>query len=237
MIKRLFAGSLVLALLSVGMPGVYAASTGNLQLSPNPTFSSQPAQANEDISLRGHLSTIPKGTIMMVRVDHPISSYSSKVGDPVTATVEADVYMDNQIAIPMGSQIEGSVTGVVPAGHLSKHGELEIQFHTIRTTYGTFLPVRAHVVTADETGIIKGDSEQAQVLKTLGTAVGTTAAGTVMGTAAGSLLGSVGGGATFGVAAGALVGIGYAIVREGKQVVVPSGARMSVVLDQPIASN
>jgi hypothetical protein len=41
----------------------------------------------------------------------------------------------------------------------------------------------------------------------------------------------------FGLAAGGLAGVGYAIMREGKQVVIPSGARMSLILQQPVAMN
>jgi hypothetical protein len=191
----------------------------------------------EDLSLmRGHITTIPKGTVLMVKIDHPVSSFSSKIGDPVTAVVEADVYLENQVAIPAGSQIEGAITGVSPAGRLGKNAELELQFYTIKPPYGAVIPIRAHIVTADSSGVIKGGTDQARVLQSLGVAAGSTAAGTLMGTAAGSLLGSVGGGAIFGVAAGGLFGLGYAIARQGKQVELPTGARMSIVLDQPVAT-
>jgi hypothetical protein len=46
------------------------------------------------------------------------------------------------------------------------------------------------------------------------------------------LLGSVGTGTLFGLGAGSLVGLGYAVVRKGKDVVLPSGSRLSVVADQ-----
>lgn len=243
-LKQNLAGFLV-GVLAAGCPFSLAyesVASSNFRLSPGPaawqsTNSAQFAAMNEDIALRGHLSTIPKGTIIMIKLDHPMSSTSGRVGDPVSAVVEADVYLDNQIAIPAGSQVHGSVTGVAAAGHLGKHGTLEILFNTIKTPNGFTIPLRAHVVTADETGVIKGDSDQAQLFKTLGTAMGGAAAGTAMGVAAGSILGSAASGATFGLAVGSIAGVGYAIVRSGKQVIIPSGARMSIILDQPIAVN
>lgn len=248
MMKRILAVSLVLTCAGVVSPFALAnngINSGGFPLSANPAtmpannFATpyQPESQTEDIALRGHLTAVPKGTMMMVKVDQPLNSASSKVGDPITAIVEADVFMNNQIVIPAGSQVEGAVTQVSPAGHVGKAGSMEVQFSVIRTTYGHSYPVRARVVTSDESGIIRGDSPQAQVFKTLGTAAGGTAAGTLMGTAAGSLLGSAGGGAMFGLAAGSLAGVGYALLREGKEVVIPTGARMSIVLDQPIAVN
>jgi hypothetical protein len=244
--KNVLASSLVLMLVGLGYPMASAfdntPSSNSLRISPSPVSGpsnnfAQPAYFNENIALRGHLATIPKGTIIMIKLDHPVSSTASKVGDSVSAIVEADVYLDNQIAIPAGSQVEGAITAANPAGHLGKHGSMEIMFNTIKTPNGYVLPMRAHVVTSDETGIIKGDSDQAQVYKTLGTAVGGAAAGTLMGTAAGSILGSAASGAGFGLAAGSIAGIGYAIVRTGKQVIIPSGARMSIILDHPIPIN
>jgi hypothetical protein len=60
-----------------------------------------------------------------------------------------------------------------------------MQFNSLRFPNGITIPIQAEVITADDTGIIKGDTDQARVLKTLGTAAGATAAGTLMGTAAG----------------------------------------------------
>ncbi len=235
MIRSVLLASLAAVVVLSSTPGVLAQTM--LQVSPNPANTANQSLTQEDISLRGHLSSIPKGTMMMIKLDHPVNTASNKVGDPISAIIEADVYLDNQIAIPAGSRIDGAVTSVIPASRMGKSGSLELQFYTIRTTFGSTVPIRAHIVTDDSTGVIRGDSPQAQVLKGVGTAAGGTAVGTLMGTAAGSLLGSAGSGAVFGLAAGSLVGIGYAMTREGKHVSLPSGARMSIILDQPIAIN
>jgi hypothetical protein len=221
-------------------------SGGNsLRLSSTPQGFANPAYESmspsvgmsDNVSLRGQVSTVPKGTIMMVKLDQPLNSASSKVGDAVSAQVEADVYLDNQIAVPAGTIVEGMISSVVQAGHVSKPGALEVQFSALKMPNGYTYPLRAHVITDDNTGVLRGDSSQSQVLKTAGSAVGVTAAGTLAGTAAGGLLGAVGSGALFGLAAGGLAGVTYAVIREGKEVSVPSGARLSIVLDQPLGMN
>jgi len=228
--RTLLAGGVAVLMLSSTCPMALADYGTGLQLSSYPAYNS------DEVPLRGRVMALPKGTMVMIKLDQPVSS-SSKVGDPVSATVEGDVSYDGQVVIQAGSVLEGAVASVSPAGHLSKPGALEVQFYMVKTATGTNIPIRSHIVTADNTGILKGDTTQAQVLKTAGAAAGVTAAGTLMGTAAGSILGSVGGGAAFGLAAGGLAGLGYAVVREGKDVVLPQGARMSIILDQPVAVN
>ena len=49
-----------------------------------------------------------------------------------------------------------------------------------------------------------------------------------------SLLGSVGTGAVVGLSMGALGGMGYAVMRKGKDVVIPAQSRMSILIDQPV---
>jgi len=229
--KACLAGGLALVLMAATIPLALADYGSGLQLSPY-----QNSEGSEEVPLRGHVTTLPKGTMVMIKLDQPVSS-SSKSGDAISATVEGDVSYDGQVVIPAGSEVEGSVTSVSPAGHLGKPGSLEVQFYLVKTTIGNNIPIRSHIVTADNTGVLRGDSTQAQVLKEAGSAAGITAGSTLMGTAAGSLLGSVGGGAVFGLAAGGIAGLGYAVAREGKEVSLPQGARMSIILDQPMAMN
>ena len=189
----------------------------------------------QDPNLRANITAIPKGTTLMIRMDQPVNSESSKMGDPISATVEADVFLDNRLVVPAGSIVYGSVSSVRHTGRVGQHGQLEMRFDALRTPDGMTTPIQAHVVTTDNTGIIKGNTEQARVLQTFGIAAGGTATGTLLGTAFGSLLGATGSGALFGLGVGAIGGIGYAALRKGKQVVVPSGARLSIVVDQPVA--
>jgi hypothetical protein len=188
-------------------------------------------------TIQGRLVSIPKGTLLAIHTDQPITSFAAHMGDPVNATLENDVYVNDAVAIPAGSQVLGQVSSVGGAGHMGKHGVLEVRFDSVKLPDGRVIPINAHIVTKDQSGVLKGDTYAMDIAKGVGIAAGSTAVGTLMGTAAGGLLGSVGTGAVFGLGVGALGGMGYAMARKGKEVVVPAGARMSVVIDSPVTVN
>jgi len=196
-----------------------------------------PSNDTQTPTLNGHITSIPKGTMMAIQTDQAISSYSAHLGDPVNATLENDLYLNDSLAVPAGSQIQGQVVNVSNATMLGKHGSIDVRFDNIKLQDGRVIPINAHIVTKDKTGVLKGDTYLVDIAKGVGIAAGTTGAGVLVGTAAGSLLGSVGTGALFGLGVGALGGMGYAMARKGKDVIVPAGSRMSLVIDTPIAVN
>lgn len=192
---------------------------------------------DDTMTIRGRVVSIPKGTLLSIHTDLPITSAAAHMGDPVNATLENDIYVNDAVAIPAGSQVLGQVANVSNASHLGKHGEIDVRFDSVKLSDGRVVPISAHVVTKDQSGVLKGDTYGMDVAKGVGIAAGSTGVGTLMGTAAGSLLGSVGTGAVFGLGVGALGGMGYALARKGKDVVVPAGSRMSVMIDAPVTVN
>jgi hypothetical protein len=187
--------------------------------------------------LKGRLASVPKGTLLTIHTDQPITTYAAHVGDPITATLENDVYVNDTVAIPAGSQVLGQVANVNSASHLGRHGDIDVRFDSIKLPDGRVVAINAHIVTKDQTGVLKGDTYAMDIAKGVGIAAGATGVGTLMGTAAGGLLGSVGTGALFGLGVGALGGMGYALARKGKEVVVPAGSRLSVMVDTPVTVN
>ncbi|WP_373531959.1 hypothetical protein [Vampirovibrio sp.] len=187
--------------------------------------------------LKGRLASVPKGTLLTIHTDQPITTYAAHMGDPITATLENDVYVNDAVAIPAGSQVLGQVANVNSASHLGKHGDIDVRFDSIKLPDGRVMAINAHIVTKDQTGVLKGDTYAMDIAKGVGIAAGATGVGTLMGTAAGGLLGSVGTGALFGLGVGALGGMGYALARKGKEVVVPAGSRLSVMVDTPVTVN
>lgn len=188
-------------------------------------------------TLRGRVVSIPKGTLLSVHTDQAISSYSGHIGDPVAGTLENDIFVNDSVAIPAGSQVLGQVANISPAGRLGKHGEVDVRFDSVKLPDGRVVPIHAQIVTQDDTGVLKGDTYAMDVAKGVGIAAGATGVGTLMGTAAGGLLGTVGTGALFGLGVGALGGMGYALARKGKDVIIPAGSRMSVKVNAPVTIN
>lgn len=170
-------------------------------------------------------------------MDGSISSYSARIGDPVSGTVESDVYSGSDIVVPAGSAVLGNISGVTPAGYVGRPGSLEMQFTQIRRTDGSTVPIKAHIVTQDNSGIMKGGTTQSRILNTAGVAVLGAGSGAVLGMAAGSLLRAAGRGTVFGLAVGTIAGVGYGLVKKGPQVSIPSGARVSIMVDQSSGVN
>lgn len=189
------------------------------------------------IPLRARVSSIPRGTTLMVKLDQPISSFSSQMGEQVTGTLENDILVNDAMAIPAGSEVVGQVSNVNHSGYLGKHGEIDVRFFSLKTPSGSVIPIRGHVVTKDDSGILKGNSYAADVAKNIGYGAGITGAGALGGTALGSMIGAAGSGAVFGTAVGGVAGLGYVMARKGKDVVIPSGSRISVKINEDTAVN
>jgi hypothetical protein len=204
-----------------------------------PAYGSSYYAPSDDSSatLKGHITSIPRGTMLSIQTDQAISSYAAHVGDPVNATLENDLYLNDSLAVPAGSQVQGQVADVSNAAMLGKHGQIDVRFDNIKMQDGRVIPINAHIVTHDKSGVLRGDTYMVDVAKGVGIAAGATGIGTLMGTAAGSLLGSAGTGAMFGLGVGAIGGMGYAMARKGKDVIVPAGSRMSVMIDAPVTVN
>lgn len=206
-------------------------------LSPSGEVTTQSNVMQDNVALRGRVSTIPKGTMLMIKLDQPISSFSNRMGDDLRATLENDIFISDSVALPAGSEVVGHVANVKSASHMGKHGELDVQFTGVKTPSGMMIPIRANIVTKDNTGILKGNTYGKDVLVGVGYAAGGTGLGAVLGTASGSLIGATGAGAVFGTAMGGIAGIAYAMMRQGKEVVLPSGSRLSLSMEQDVTVN
>ncbi len=55
---------------------------------------------------------VPLGTVLMVRLDTTLASFSNKAGDPFRASLTQPVTVDGQTMIPAGAIVEGRVTKV-----------------------------------------------------------------------------------------------------------------------------
>lgn len=189
-------------------------------------------------TLKGRVVTVPAGMTMNATVSTPISSEYLTMGQPVALTMGSDFYYNNCLIAPAGSTVSGVVTQVTKAKFGSMNGSLRLRFTEITTPYGTRIPISAMIKTDDGTGLLKGGTKM-DVAKNyakdiaIGSAVGALA-GTILGPISG---GQVGRGAALGTAVGAIGGLGKSAVDKGQNVVIPSGASVELMIDQPITVN
>ena len=113
---------------------VESASTERPIATPEP-----PQKQYEDL-------VVPADSVIGLQVENAVSSDRAKVEDPVRARVSRDVKVRDQVAIPAGSRVEGSITLVDKGGRLKDQARLGIRFHTIVLADGTRLPINTETI-------------------------------------------------------------------------------------------
>jgi hypothetical protein len=153
-----------------------------------------------------------------------VRSHKNKVGDTVTATVASDVKdRSGRVVIPAGSEVVLKVTAIKEAENKSdKTGTLTLQPTSVSIN-GTSHPIAASISQV-ETRLEGRKTNAGDIAKVGG------------GAAAGAILGRVLGGSTKGAVIGGVIGgaVGTqrAVETKDRDVVLPEGTTVSLVLDE-----
>jgi len=138
--------------------------------------------------------------------------------------------------IPRGSYVIGTVTESERAGHIKRKSALNFRFESLPLPNGVTRDFRSRAGSVDaqgnldrDEGKITGDGSAG---KDTATVAKTAAAGT--GTIAGAAGGNLGMGMGVGAAAGAVAGLAGVFSSRGKDVVIPQGTTMEMVLDREL---
>jgi hypothetical protein len=199
-------------------PGRPAASPGASSPSPSTAASSAPPASR----------SLSSGATISASTTAEISSVKNKVGDTVTATVANDV-KDNsgRVVIPAGSDVTLKVTAIkVSENKSDKTGTLTLQPTSV-TVNGTSYPISARI---DSIGT------HLQGRKTGAGDIAKPAAGAAVGAVVGRVLGGSTKGAIIGGVLGGAVGAQRAVETKDRDVVLPEGTTVVLVLEQPFKS-
>jgi len=103
----------------------------------------------------------PAGSLVHAWLTTPLSSATSKRGDPAEAVISQPLVVSDQLFLPEGSRLKGSVLEVRPARRLGRNGQLRITFHQVVPTSGIEEEVEATLkgVDATKNENLKLDSE------------------------------------------------------------------------------
>lgn len=93
--------------------------------------------------------TIPEGAKARLALQTQISSKLNEVGDAITAVVYEPVRIDGYLALPRGTEFEGRITSIKPAGHGQKQSQMTIVFERVILPYGSE-PVSVRLATIDD---------------------------------------------------------------------------------------
>jgi hypothetical protein len=187
---------------------------------PAPSASAPAPAAATPAASRG----LAAGTALTASTTSEVRSNKNKVGDSVTATVAKDI-KDNagNVVIPAGSEVVLTVTAIKESENKSdKTGTLTLK-PTAVTINGTSHPLSASIEHVDT---------KLEGRKTGAGDVAKPAAGAAVGAVVGRVLGGSTKGAVIGGVIGGAVGAQRAVETKDRDVVLPAGTTVSLVLDQ-----
>lgn len=246
--KRLFSMFVLTSYLGLQFPFMQAAFSQEYTVTPPPTIDQGCGVSLPDItnlpqvdSSQNYNNTYSQGTqivhagaIIKISLDNTVSSANVKVGDIFNATLTDPVIADNKIVFPQGSEVTGQVTYLEKNGRVGKNAVMDVKFVSIKSEKGQKVPMLGKILTLDNTGTLKGNNFKKQIVKDAATvAVGSTGAG-LAGLGLFSLVGAAGAGFVGCLATGGVVTVGYVFMRKGKNVELPGGSKLNVVLEQPL---
>lgn len=156
---------------------------------------------------------LEEGTLIQIRLEHPLSSRTARREDRIDASVAQPVRAQGSLALPAGTEVRGVVRDVEPAQRPSKAGRIELEFNALYLDR-TRLDVRGRVAAISEDD---GRAQKAGI-------------GAVLGGVLGGILGG-----KKGVVAGIILGGGGAVAAsKGEDVELPAGTLLSVRLERPL---
>ena len=191
---------------------------------------------------------IPAGKCMKIRVETPVNTLNSDEGDQFTSTLMEDIWVNNNVTLPSGTIIRGTVSRIKKSSLPSRSASLYLQFDHIVTPFGKQIPLYANVINyTDATldgGLSKGTnyfdaveedfSGGVQLVKDI------TAYGIETGTSFWNgypVIVTAPLGAFTGVAAGSSVFFGKSVIdlfKKGENYILSPGQIIEIQLTQPI---
>jgi len=195
------------------------ATTGGATNAPISAATSAPAAAPVAPAARFTEVTIPSGTTLRLELTSAVGSDTSRVEQPVSATLRSPVTINGQVAVPAGSEVRGVVTDAEGSGRVKGRARIAVRFNSLRANGESYdIKTSGYAQTAEATK--KKDAEKIAI-------------GAGAGAALGAILGG-GGGAAKGAAIGGAGGTGVVLATKGKEVRLGPGAAITTRLTAPI---
>lgn len=182
-----------------------------------------------------------QGTQVRLTLLNGLSSSVARTGDPFVATVAEPVYLGNQLILPAGAKVHGTVTNIQRPKRFSMFrggASMYLNFSSIEVD-SRILPARMSLIS-----IYKGSPEGGKVRKDLREVEGVAVEqkhdvkrdiiDVGIGTGGGSLVGAVFSHVARGFGIGMIGGAAYIMVKKGKDVELPAQTGMLVRLDNTV---
>lgn len=109
-----------------------------------PNFDKKPVN-NKPVKIEVSSQRIPVGTNLPLRLESNINTSVSNIGDQFNATLTSDVMVDDNIILPAGSVIRGTVGNIKKAGFFVKEARVMLLFDHLVTPAGKQIPLYAYL--------------------------------------------------------------------------------------------
>lgn len=162
---------------------------------------------------------VPARTAITIRLGADLGSKLSQPGQSFSGTIAKNVLAGNDVAIPRGAQVTGTVVDAKPLGRFKGGALLQVRLDSINVNGSD-----RRVQTSAKTFTEKGKGKRTAVMAGGGAALG----GLIGGLAGG------GKGAAIGLAAGGGAGAGGAAFTGNKEVVLPAESALTFELTRSL---
>lgn len=203
------------------------------------------------LATSGLAAEIPAGTHLLLHMQNSITTRTVKEGDFVYLTTATPISVDNAIAVPVGSYVQGVVTYAKRSAKVKGRAELAIRLDNLTLPSGKQMkmqPRLAAVQDANGAGQqVEGNEDRIKQSSSIGKDMGQIAIYTGTGALTGASIGAIinrngngtGGGVVRGLgigsATGAAVGLATVLFTRGNEIELLQGSSLDVVFDKPVA--
>ena len=207
----------------------------------NPVAAPAPAVvADPQVPVTDRKIEVPAQTTIPMILINTINTKSAYVGQSIYCESIYPITVGNHIIIPKGSSIRGTVTQIVRPGRVKGRALLGLRFDELALPNGTTRHLRASLAGFGSEGDAKFKPKEGQVEgggskgKDAETIARTTLPGAELGTIIGASKGATLEGLGIGSAVGAATGVAWILATRGKDIVLPYGTSLELLLSQPV---
>ena len=187
---------------------------------PSPNRPPSANDSNDQYAPPPALLTIPAATVVIMRINEPLSSDHNQVGDRFTGVLDQPIVVNGWVVARRGQTVMGQVKSVQKAGRVKGVSQLGVELTDLTLVDGQQAPVLTELWKASG-----------------GTSHGADAATIVGGTGLGAAIGAAadwGRGAAIGAGAGAVAGIGAVLLTRGRPTILEPESQLTFRLVDPV---
>jgi LssY C-terminus/Outer membrane protein beta-barrel domain len=97
--------------------------------------------------MHAHAESVPSGTKLEIRLQQPLSSYSTQKGTKISGVLIAPLTEGGDMLLPLGTTVEGSVVSVrkVGIGFVHETARIQLQFDRVVLADGEAVPLQCRI--------------------------------------------------------------------------------------------